>query len=171
VNADFREISVKATRYERKDDTANLLPANILNSIDRLNKSVAGSRLVYEILCEFLHPNIGDLWGATQKAGTFRDQHGTRHVVRTVGLGAKTITGLPEQQMVYAKTMDICADIVSAMPATLDDIEDASRVATKLTQRFAHKAVKNYRDYFANSDPCPCLSGLSVKECRRSSAR
>ena len=80
VKADFRETSAKELKYVKKDHTANILADNILNAIDKLDKRVPGTRLVYEILCEYLHPNVGDLWGATLEAESFVDAHGTRHL-------------------------------------------------------------------------------------------
>ena len=65
VNSDFRKTAVKDVKYVKKPNTANALPENILNAIDKLEKTVAGTRLVYEILCEYLHPHVGDLWGTT----------------------------------------------------------------------------------------------------------
>jgi hypothetical protein len=62
VNSDFRKTAVKDVKYVKKPNTANALPENILNAIDKLEKTVAGTRLVYEILCEYLHPHVGDLW-------------------------------------------------------------------------------------------------------------
>ena len=68
IQSDFRKTSVKDVKYVKKEYVANALPDNILNAIDNLDKSIPGTRLVYEILCEYLHPNVGDLWGATLEA-------------------------------------------------------------------------------------------------------
>jgi hypothetical protein len=63
-------------QYVKKPNIASALPDNILNAIDKLDKTVAGTRLAYEILCEYLHPNVGDLWGATLEADSSVDAHG-----------------------------------------------------------------------------------------------
>jgi hypothetical protein len=168
VKADFRKTSAKEVKYVPKENTADQLADNILKAIDKLNKRVPGTRLVYEILCEFLHPNVGDLWSSTLEGGFFVDRHGTRHLVRTLGLGPKTLKGLPDLQIINAKLLDICADIIPQMSLALDEIDAISRVATGLTRKYAHKVLKKNRQQFSNTDLCPCLSGLTVKACTRS---
>jgi hypothetical protein len=165
VKADFRQISAKDVKYVPKKNIANPKPDNILNAIDSLNERASGTRLAYEILCEFLHPNIGDLWGATLEAEHMLDQHGTRHLVRTVGLGSKTLKGLPDQQIIFTKLLDVCADIIPQMSIALEEIDSIPSVATRLSRRFAHTVVKQYRAQFSDFDLCPCLSGLTITAC------
>ncbi|TAJ71579.1 MAG: hypothetical protein EPO45_20150, partial [Sphingobium sp.] len=54
VKSDFRNTSVRDVQYLKKPNVANQLPDNILKAIDKLDKSVAGTRLAYEVLCEYL---------------------------------------------------------------------------------------------------------------------
>jgi hypothetical protein len=152
-------------QYLKKPNIANALPDNILSAVDKLDKTVAGTRLVYEILCEYLHPNVGDLWGATLEAESSLDGHGTRHLIRRIGLGPKNYKGLPDQQVIRDKLFDVCADIVVQLPIALDEIALIAEKATRLTRRFAHGVVRNYRQQFVGSDPCPCLSGKTVAAC------
>jgi hypothetical protein len=165
MTADFRKTSVKDVQYIKKKNIASALPDNILNSIDKLDKAIPGTRLSYEILCEYLHPNVGDLWGATLEGTSSVDAHGTRHLVRKIGLGPKSFRGLPEHQSWNAKLFEICADIVSQMSRTVDELNSIAEKATRLTRRFAHSVVKKHRDQFLHSDPCPCLSGKTVAAC------
>lgn len=165
INSDFRKTSIKEVRYFSKPDRANALPENILNSIDKLDKSIPGTRLAYEILCEYLHPNVGDLWGATLEAESTIDAHGTRHLMRRIGLGQKNLDGLRDQQIVRDKLFDVCGDIVMRYPTQLDEINLIAEKTTRLTRRFAHGVVKNYRQQFQSSDRCPCLSGKTVSAC------
>ena len=62
IKSDFRKTSVKDVQYVKKEHMADARPDNILKAIDKLEKIVPGTRLSYEILCEYLHPNVGDLW-------------------------------------------------------------------------------------------------------------
>jgi hypothetical protein len=112
-----------------------------------------------------LHPNVGDLWGATLEADSFVDAHGTWHLTRRIGLGSKTYKGLPDHQAIRDKLFAVCGDIVVQMPMALDEIASISERATRLTRRFAHGVVKNDRQQFLGSDPCPCLSGKTVAAC------
>lgn len=165
VKSDFRKTSVKDVQYVKKPNMANAQSDNILKAIDKLDKSVAGTRFVYELLCEYLHPNVGDLFGATLEAESLWDAHGTRHLTRRIGLGPKSYKGLPDLQVIRDKLFDVCGDIVVQMPIALDEIVSIAEQATGLTRRFAHGVVKNYRPQFRGSDPCPCLSGKTVMAC------
>jgi hypothetical protein len=115
VNSDFRKTSVKDVQYVKKPNVANALPDNILNAIDKLDNAVAGTRLAYEILCEYLHPNVGDLWGATLEAESLFDAHGTRHLTRRIGLGPKSYKGLADLQVIRDKLFDVCGDMVAPL--------------------------------------------------------
>jgi hypothetical protein len=165
VKSDFRKISAKDVQYMKKPNISSAVPDNILNAIDKLDKAVAGTRLAYEILCEYLHPNVGDLWGATLDAASSCDAHGTRHLTRRIGLGPKSYKGLPDLQIIRDKLFDVCDDIILQMPMALDEVISIAEQATRLTRRFAHRVVRNYRQQFLGSDPCPCLSGKTVAAC------
>lgn len=165
VKADFRNTSAKDVKYEQKPNIANALPDNILNAIDIVEKSVPGARLAYEILCEFLHPNVGDLWGATLIAESSTDGFGTRHLTRTIGLGSKGFEGMPDAEFIRDNLFEVCSDVVQQLSPALDDICLIAAHATRLTRRFAHGVVKNHRGWFRGSDLCPCLSGDAVAAC------
>jgi hypothetical protein len=166
---DLRTTPVKDVAYVVRADTANYKAANVLNAIDKLEKRVRGSRLVYELLCEFLHPNVGDLYGASLENSDLTDRYGVRHLIRHIGLGPKRLEHVPEVQRILTQMLDISADIVETLPAILDDIETGSKYASQLTRQFAHKVVQLYRAQFDHHDLCPCLSGLQVKDCARRS--
>jgi hypothetical protein len=168
---DLRTTPAKDVAFVIKEDAANLKAANVLNAIDKLEKRVRGSRLTYEVLCEFLHPNIGDLFAASLDTSDLTDRYGVRHLSRLIGLGAKRLEGVPDVHRVLTQMLDVSADIVEILPAILDDLEESSKYSSKLTKQFAHKMVKMYRPHFDNRDLCPCLSGLLVKDCLRLAIR
>ena len=170
AQVDLRTTPTKDVAYVVRDDTADLKATNVLNAIDKLERRVPGSRLTYEVLCEFLHPNIGDLYGASLDIIQLADRHGTRLLSRRIGLGAKHLDeGYPEVHSVLTQMFDVSADIVEVLPPILDELEASSNYASRLTKEFAHRMVKKYRPVFDNLDLCPCLSGLRVKDCLRTS--
>jgi hypothetical protein len=81
TKVDFRQTPAKETKYVKKDDTANMKSDRIGQAVNKLELRVPGARLVYEILCEFLHPNVGDLWSTTLTGKVLVDDHGARHLV------------------------------------------------------------------------------------------
>jgi hypothetical protein len=171
AHVDLRTTPVKDVAFVAREDTADLKATNVLNAIDKLERRVPGSRLTYEVLCEFLHPNIGDLFGASLDFGPLTDRHGTRLLSRRIGLGAKHLEGHPAVHSVLTQMLDVSADIVEVLLPILDDLEASSNYALRLTKEFAHRMVKKYRPVFDNLDLCPCLSGLRVKDCLRVSMR
>ncbi len=168
AKVDFRKTSQKEVVYAVSEEDGSIRASNVMNAIDKLEKRVPGTRLTYEVLCEFLHPNRGDLFGATVAAQATVDYHGTRHLNRTINFGQKTLMGSPDVQVIIEKMMDVSVDIVKYFPDVLDEIQTVSEHATKITREFAHNAAtKHYKHLFTNRDPCPCLSGLRVRDCSR----
>jgi hypothetical protein len=165
ARVDLRKATPKDLKYIPKENTTDASSVNILKSIDKLDRRVAGTRNAYEILCEFLHPNIGDMWASTVAESGVSDRFGTRHYIRTLGQGPKSLKGLSDHQVTYTKLLGICTDVVAHASLALDEVEVASRVVNLLTRKLAHRTVKVHRVYFANADLCPCLSGLTVRQC------
>jgi hypothetical protein len=172
AQVDLRTTPAKDVAFVAGEDAADLRATNILNAIDKLERRVPGSRLTYEVLCEFLHPNIGDLFGASLDATQLTDRHGTRFLSRRIGLGAKHLDeGYPEVHSILTQMLDVSADIVEVLPLILDELEASANYASRITKAYAHRIVKTYRSMFDNLDLCPCLSGLRVKDCLRASMR
>ena len=60
-----------------------------------VDKRVLGVRIAYDVLCEFLHPNVGDLYATTVRASSQTDIHGTRHLIREIDSGQRTYPRRP----------------------------------------------------------------------------
>lgn len=167
ANADFRKESPGQVSYVQEHGIANAKAENVLSAVDKLDKRVHGTRLVYEILCEFLHPNVGDLFGSTITGHKIVDMHGTRHLRRVIGLGPKDLSAFPDLRRVIAKMLDVVTDVIHCLPGILDEIETASIQTTEITITSAHRMISKYKPFFKKHDFCPCLSGLKVKDCAR----
>ena len=138
-----------------------------MSDVDKLTKQVAGARFVYETLCEFLHPNVGDLFGSSLKGSDRWDDHGTRHLTRTIGIGPKTLSGFPDLQLIMGQVAEISIEIIERLHRAIEDLETTATYVQNVTRKNQHDVLSKYRKFFANSDLCPCLSGLSVKDCGR----
>jgi hypothetical protein len=165
--ADFRTTSPSDVPYLKQTAQADAKASGIMKAIDKLEQRVPGARLVYEVLCEFAHPNVGDLFGTTVAFHIFTDSEGSRHYARTIGLGSKDECGHEAQQEIAQKLFDVGSDIVRQLPLVLNEIETVSVKATNITRQFSHQALKTNRGLFSSRDPCPCLSGYTVKDCTR----
>ena len=169
TRVDFRSASPEDVIYRKKKETADVSAANVLNDIDKLTKQVPGARFVYEILCEFLHPNVGDLFGSSVKGADYWDDHGTRHLTRTIGLGPKTLSGFPDMQLIMQRVIEISIEMIELGIQTMEQLEGIAAYVAGVTRKNQHQILMKYKRFFRNSDLCPCLSGLSVKECGRRS--
>lgn len=164
-STDLRKAEKEAIKYEHKELSANLERKNILNSIDGLSKQVAGTRHAYELLCEFLHPNVGDLYAATILSSAFLDEHKTRHVTREIGIDPKNLSTSPDLEHALTQVLSICCDVLDHLPHLLASLQKTSAVATDMSTKFAHRVRKKYKPQFRARDLCPCLSGLRVRDC------
>jgi hypothetical protein len=165
-DVDLRSASKEQVAYAQKELTLNVSARSVLGSVDSLEKRVPGVRIAYDVLCEFLHPNVGDLFATTVRGSARLDDFLTRHVVREIGLGPKDLTTNPDLDAILSKTLPICRDAVCLLPIVLGELQAVSLVAISQAKKFAHIVRKKYRTYFRNSDLCPCLSGLKVRDCK-----
>lgn len=164
AESDFRQTASEDLKYANRDDRADLRARSILTAVGNLEKRIPGSRLAYDVLCEFLHPNIGDMVGATLAIDLHTDQHGTIHIIKNYGLGPKEQRDLAP---IMVKLLSVCRDIVRYIPIAFAEIETISKSASFMAKKYAHPMVKRGRHLFANEDRCPCHSGLTVKACFR----
>jgi hypothetical protein len=59
----LEQIDVKSDLGRNlRDELGNYFAKQILDKIDELDETHPGTRAAYEILCDFLHPNVGDLF-------------------------------------------------------------------------------------------------------------
>lgn len=163
---DWRVAKTKDIEYVRKELTMDVSARSVLTAIDKLDKRVPGLRIAYDVLCEFLHPNVGDLYATTVHTYSRTDFHGTRHLIREIGLGPKDLSDTPDLERILSQVLAICSGTLEILPLAFDDLRAASLAANKMAEKFAHRVRKHYRPYFQKDDLCPCLSGLRVKECK-----
>ena len=135
-----------------------------------MDKNIRGTRIAYDILCEFLHPNVGDLYGTTLKGESHADAHGTHHLSRNIGIGPKNVSGIRDQWTIAAKLLDVCVDIIAHLPSVFAKLETILATANEMTRAEAHRMYKRNRAAFKKHDLCPCLSGLQIKDCARRKA-
>jgi hypothetical protein len=163
---DLRTASKEDIAYVKKKLTTDVTARSVLSAIDKLDKRVPGVRVAYDVLCEFLHPNVGDLYATTVLASSQMDIHGTRHSIREIGLGPKDLSTTPDLAQILSQVLSICSESFDVFPLALDDLKIASRTANKMARKFAHRVRKRHRPYFQKRDLCPCLSGLRVGDCK-----
>jgi uncharacterized protein YecA (UPF0149 family) len=130
-----------------------------------LNKTIPGTRISYEILCEFLHPNVGDLLASIVDAGSFFDTAGTKHLEITLGAGKPNFKNTPDVERVLAQAIEIVAQVVTLIPSVDRQLKQITDRIGWRTKRVISTILKQHKTLFEGSDLCPCQSGRSVGTC------
>jgi hypothetical protein len=146
-----------------KGDLGPYWAEQVLNKIDRLNKSVPGARAAYEILCDYLHPNVGDLFAATSSYVECFDRLGVKHIIRTIG-------GRPHEvptadRVVLTRVFGLVSELVGLCE---NDYERCKLLDAKLTEMatsYTREVLKKNRHLFKKRDFCPCSSGNLIFRC------
>lgn len=167
----LRGSTSNAAAYRPRPDTADVTSRNVLGGIDALEKKVTGARLTYEVLCEFLHPNVGDLVATTEQAMSWEDGWGTRHIRRVISFGPYSTHGQADFQNILKEAFEISLEIVELSRRLLDELSQLARAVNAITKKAQHATVKRQRHLFKRADPCPCLSGRPIRECAPSALR
>ena len=148
-----------------KDELGSYFAMQVLNKIDRLNKSCPGTRAAYEILCDFLHPNVGDLFASTTSYSEFNDRFGVQHIVRQIALDERADQGYTADRVVLDK---IYAHFISLVSLCVDDFvacETIDRLLSEHLTSYNREILKKNRKLFQKSDLCPCSSGDLIFRC------
>lgn len=162
---DLRSIKPADLEYVQKKDSADMKSKSTLSGVDVLDKLVPGSRAAYEILCEFLHPNVGDVVSATLRSRAFDDAKGTRHIQRELGVGGGNLAGQADFHRIVQAALSVTGDILRLVPQLLAELDDLAGHVAKMTRQSQHEVIGKYRDLFSRGDPCPCLSGKTIRHC------
>jgi hypothetical protein len=151
-------------QYAPRTNQVDLTSQRVSKSIKELNKSLPGTEALYEFLCEFMHPNIGNYFSSLDATGDSVDLHGVRWLENHFGFGPPTAffkTGGHLQGSVFEQAS-----------ATLKHYErlraDANSEAEKIlaiVQKSVMHFLEALPDCFEKYDPCPCGSGKKVKFC------
>ena len=163
--AELRSFDPKDLPYKARPLTADMTARNVLTGVDLLEKRAPGTRVAYEVLCEFLHPNIGDLVSSSLASDSSHDHWGTRHMRRTIGLGAADLSRQFDLARVLDGVFEITTELVGLVPDLLSKLDELISTASKATKKAQHSTIRRNRDLFLRADPCPCLSGKTIRAC------
>jgi hypothetical protein len=148
-----------------KDELGNYFATQVLNKVDRLDKSCPGTRAAYEILCDFLHPNVGDLFASTTSYSEFNDRFGVQHIVRNIALDERADLGHTADRVVLDKIYAHFANLVSLCIGDFVACEQLDRSLSEHLSSYTRAILKKNRKLFQKSDLCPCASGELIFRC------
>lgn len=152
-------------KYEAKEDRIDREAKGLMNAIDHLAKQVQGVRAVYEILCEFAHPNIGNLMINCNEVHCYKDSLGMPWVQKTIGM-SPPIAFVEITKLVLSKVIEVLANTLVRFEhlMNIDGPEQKEKVL-RITQLVVREVAAKNRN---NIDPyymCPCGSGKKMKFC------
>jgi len=157
-------IEKNKIKYKSNELRHDRTSKTILDSIDHLNKKVKGTRAVYEILCEFAHPNVGLVLGLTQSISTIQDKHGFNWVRRKISLDPP-ISTIKDMSKVINQIMSITAKCVKHFQILLTDADEQIYKVQKIIQMLLHPVLSKNKDILDPYSICPCGSGKKIKFC------
>lgn len=164
ANNDLRQVKSNEIQYRKKEGVADVSAKSVLNGIDRLNKLIPGVRVTYDLYCEFLHPNFGDLIGSTTSAKS--TTHGeVRFISRNIGPGPNDIRGQVDIGMIVSSSLGIVADVFDLLVIKLDELDALVQKVKHITQDAQHRHLTRHKKLFTRGDLCPCLSGKTIRHC------
>lgn len=148
-----------------RDELGNYFAKQIMDKIDELDKTHPGTRAAYEILCDFLHPNVGDLFSSTTSYLEFDDRFEVRHIVREIEADKKVVRRPTADQVVLEK---VYAHFVKLASLCADDFVACAELDSQLIEHlgnYIREVLKANKKFFKKADWCPCSSGLAIFRC------
>ena len=166
LEKDPKDINKKDLKFDPIAGAIDLTAETILNQIDKLGNAVPGIRVAYEVLCEFAHPNYGDLIFATSTYEEGEsDWCGMRVRTRIIGHGVGEIELPIDYTIVFGKVLKVCAELSQQFISDHRALAKATAAAEQMVRSYMRSAIKRNRDAYRKSDRCPCGSEKYVGSC------
>lgn len=154
----------------------DLSAEQILNLVDDLNKKIPGTRAVYEVLCEFAHPNVGVILAHTNSFQHRADSNSVEWIEKRMSFGPPAGLFL-EMGELFGEVMTVVAACVKQFETVVSqDIEPQRKRLQGLCQVIVrhmmfttivpsgNKGIK-LRDALDPYAACPCGSSDKIKFC------
>jgi hypothetical protein len=137
----------------------------VLDKIDTLNRSIPGARAAYEILCDYLHPNVGDLFATTRSYSERTDRFGIKHITRGIGIGRVKSDSRTADRVVLLRIYELIFTLVETCIDDFSRCKDHETRLVELAKTATRQGVKKNKRLFKKNDLCPCSSGEQVFKC------
>jgi hypothetical protein len=160
-NVDPKAVPYRADAERQIDITAK----NILNQIDKLNKKIPGIRTTYDTLCEFAHPNVGDLFATSMGFQRTVDWLGVVHYKRIIGVGEIRFGEHIDLARTLSGCCRICSKLGEVIVAAHRSLEKSERKARSITRGMVRQMIRNWPMLFRKGDDCLCGSERTLDKC------
>ncbi|HEY9772598.1 MAG TPA: hypothetical protein V6C81_02190 [Planktothrix sp.] len=171
-------VAHESLPYKPRDFYVNQTSENVLTTIEKLNKKIPGTSIVYETLCEFAHPNVGTVIALTRSVQSKTDSNRTEYEDHVIGLGIPTasLMSFSKQFQTMFLVLGACLEHVETLMKEKVVIE-RQRVLQLcqivVRHHLSEKIIESeerwirIKDAFDPYSDCPCASGEKLKFCCR----
>lgn len=151
--------------YEEHPDRVNVEAGSCLKGVDILDKEIKGTRAIYNILCEFTHPNVGNLIIATVQASPREDAQGLGWIDKALSSFAPPIViqQMPQLMEWIFKVVDLV--LRDLQVRIVPDVESSAAKILRTAQVFTKEMVKRNRNLIDPYAQCPCGSDKKLRFC------
>ena len=157
-------IEKNKIKYEISDQRMSLESDSCLKSIDLVNKQLKGTRAIYEILCEFAHPNVGSTLISYSDAELEIGKDGVGRVTKALHMGPP-FNFFSEMSPLVVNIFECISKNLSHYIRLLTESEKQANRAIQAAQIVAPVLLKRNKDVFDPYAACPCGSGDKIRFC------
>jgi hypothetical protein len=157
-------IEKNKIKYEVSDQRMSLESDSCLKSIDLVNKQLKGTRAIYEILCEFTHPNVGSTLISYSDAELEIGKDGVGRVTKALHMGPP-FNFFSEMKPLVVQIFECISKNLSHYIRLLTESEKQANRAIQAAQIVAPVLLKRNKDVFDPYAVCPCGSGDKIRFC------
>ena len=145
---------------ERLDQTSK----SCLSGVDLVDKKIRGTRAIYEILCEFAHPNVGALIVSTVDAIPETGSDGVTWIHKSLHSGPP-FSFLKDCSNVATIVFETVANVTGLAKQLLADCDREAATAQGAAKRVIPRYIANNKKLFDPYAVCPCGSGDKIRFC------
>jgi hypothetical protein len=164
ATSDYSDLKAKNVEYKPKELLADIKSSQILGAVDDLDKTLKGTRVIYELLCEFAHPNVGALLISTNKRNPWKDKNGVFWREQYLEL-VPPISFVRTSGQVVPQLLKKMAEALEHYLQLLETAKVQSQKLERLTQVLIREAVSRHPERFDIYETCPCGSSKKLKFC------
>lgn len=164
TRGDFRRDKARRFEYRKSEYLADMEAADLLKGVDKLGSRVAGARLAYDVLSEFVHPNYGTVLSVTESVQLQKDRHGLDWQLRRIGLGFPGSMA-SEAKQVLVDTFLVFSETFCLFESLSEEVAGVSGRLLECVQTVVRQVLEADKTIFDRNEPCPCGGGKKLKKC------
>lgn len=150
--------------YTQNPNRADIKAKSVLNAIDTLGKRVKGIRNTYELLCEFAHPNVGNMFMFTQSQRQHPDSRGVIWVDKVLGPEPPRELLVEGKSLLVAVFQQIGRCLIH-LEKLLDTAKKEQRKVQSVSQLVIRTLVSQNSGILDPDLLCPCGSKKTLRRC------